>query len=299
MNGDDPEPGEQGRSDGIWARLRARFNKPSEHEDIAAAIESGDPDEADHLVETRRQMIERVVAFDQKTVTDIMAPRADIHAVEIKTPLEELVRLFAEVGQSRMPIYRDDLDDPIGMVHVKDVVSHMAQAQGALDTGGSILKDVRRDVLYVPPSMRVTDLLLKMQATRIHMALVIDEYGGTDGLLTIEDLVEEIVGDINDEHDEDDGPGIASAASGDGWDVDARVEIEAFAEETGFSLSIDEDEEIDTVGGFVVSFAGRVPQRGEVLLTDDGCDIEVIEADARKVRRLRVRPSTANSQAAE
>ncbi len=138
--------------------------------------------------------------------------------------------------------------------------------------------------------MRVTDLLLRMQASRIHMALVIDEYGGTDGLVTIEDLIEEIVGEINDEHDDMDALIVTPLTSG-GWEVDARVELDDFEEETGVRLEVEEDEEIDTVGGYVVFLAGRVPQRGEVLSGENGFDFEVTEADARKVRKLRVRPS--------
>ena len=145
--------------------------------------------------------------------------------------------------------------------------------------------------------MRVTDLLLRMQASRIHMALVIDEYGGTDGLVTIEDLVEEIVGEINDEHDEEEAP-IIAPRSGGGWDVDARVELDDFEHETGLRLE-SEDDEIDTVGGYVVSLAGRVPQRGEVLSGAGRLDFEVTEADARKVRKLHIRPSAQTSEAAE
>jgi len=177
-------------------------------------------------------MIERAIAFDEKRVIDVMAPRADIFAVDIDTSFDELIRVFATAGHSRMPIYRGDLDDPVGMVHIKDVVALIAEP--AAGRAGPVLKKIRREILYAPPSMRVTDLLLRMQASRIHMALVIDEYGGTDGLVTIEDLVEEIVGEINDEHDVDEAPAIAP--SGGGWDVDARVELEEFAHETGVRL---------------------------------------------------------------
>ena len=243
-------------------------------------------------------MIARVVAFDEKKVVDVMAPRADIFAVDIETPLEELLSAFARAGHSRMPIYRGELDDPVGMVHIKDAVALIAEGDGK-KVAEPVLKTIRREILYVPPSMRVTDLLLRMQASRIHMALVIDEYGGTDGLVTIENLVEEIVGEINDEHDEDDTPRIAIMAGG-GWEVDARVELDAFAEETGYRLETDEEDEIDTVGGYVAFLAGRVPQRGEVLSGSGGFDIEVTEADARKVRKLRIRPAASKrNEAAE
>lgn len=297
MNGDDPEPGENGRSESLIARLRAMIGGPGKPEDVAAAIENGDGAAARNLGAARREMIERVVAFDEKKVVDVMAPRADIYAVDIDTPLDDLIRIFAEAGHSRMPIYRSDLDDPLGMVHIKDVIGLIAEGNGRPKEPGPVLKKLRREILYVPPSMRVTDLLLRMQASRIHMALVIDEYGGTDGLVTIEDLVEEIVGDINDEFDEDEAPSIAPLPAG-GWDADARVELDELAEETGVRLSA-EDDEIDTIGGYVASLAGRVPQRGEVL-SAEGFDFEIAEADARKVRRVRIRPSAPKaSEAAE
>ncbi len=288
MNGEE-DGGENGFGDSIMARLRSMIGKPGRADDLAAALENGDEQATRTLDKARREMIERVVAFDEKKVFDVMAPRADISAVDINTPLAELIRLFSKAGHSRLPVYRGDLDDPVGMVHIKDVIGLIADDAKPVATSGPILKTLHRDVLYVPPSMRVTDLLLRMQASRIHMALVIDEYGGTDGLVTIEDLVEEIVGEINDEHDDEDEVVISPLAGG-GWEVDARVELADFEEETGLHLDNDDDE-IDTVGGFAVSLAGRVPQRGEVLAAPNGFDFEVTEGDARKVRKLRIRPS--------
>lgn len=292
MTNDNPDPEDEARSNGFFARLRSLFGKSDEANPVEpaadAVIAPGEDDNA--FSSARRAMIERVVAFDEKQLFDVMAPRADISAVDITTPLNELVKTFADAGHSRLPIYRGDLDDPVGMVHIKDVVGLLSNG-GAKSIGDDpVLKSLRRDLLYAPPSMRVTDMLLRMQASRIHMALVIDEYGGTDGLVTIEDLVEEIVGDINDEHDDDEVPSITPAADG-GWIADARAELDAFEAETGAQLNL-EDDEIDTVGGYVVSIAGRVPQRGEVISSPSGLDIEIAEADARKVRRLRIRPST-------
>lgn len=297
MNGDGPAPGDKGQADSLIARLRALFGNSESNGDLAA-IDNGDDDAVQNMPATRREMIERVVAFDEKKVVDVMAPRADVYAVEIDTPLDELIRRFSEAGHSRMPVYRNDLDDPVGMVHIKDVIGLIAGRKGASNDNKAVLKDIRREILYVPPSMLVTDLLLRMQASRIHMALVIDEYGGTDGLVTIEDLVEEIVGDINDEHDETETPAVAPLPDG-GWETDARVELDEFEEETGLRVEA-EDDEIDTIGGLVVSLAGRVPRRGEVLTGPHGFDFEVTEADARKVRKLRVRASAAKpSEAAE
>jgi CBS domain containing-hemolysin-like protein len=242
----------------------------------------------------RREMIERVIALDEKRVEDVMAPRADIVAVDVETPFDELVRAFAEAGHSRKPIFRGDLDDPIGMVHIKDVMELVAKPE-ARAGAEPILRRIRRDVLYAPPSMRASDLLLRMQTSRIHMALVIDEYGGTDGLVTIEDLIEEIVGDINDEHDEAE-PTIELRPGG-GWEADARVELGRLAAETGLSYFSGANE-VDTLGGLVVAHAGRVPQRGEVIPHPSGVDFEVVEGDARKIRKLRIRPRTDTSGAA-
>ena len=277
---------EDGPGDSIFSRLFG-FLKPSNSDDLTDALNKTEREAVERLPRARREMIERVIAFNEKRVEDVMAPRADIVAVDIETPLDELVKAFAEAGHSRLPIYRHDLDDPQGMVHLKDVIGLIANPDAAKSINGPILKTIRREALYVPPSMRVTDLLLKMQASRIHMALVIDEYGGTDGLLTIEDLVEEIVGDINDEHDDEEAPTIRPHPNG-GWEADASVELAEFSEMTGVELMSD-DEEIDTLGGLVVSLAGRVPQRGEVLQHDSGLDFEVTEADPRKVRKIRIR----------
>lgn len=297
MTGNESDPRAKVRPASLLQRLRGLLAPADRGDDFVAAIEKAEGAVAKGLTKARREMIERVIAFDEKKVVDVMAPRADIFAVDMETPLEELIATFASAGHSRMPVYRGDLDDPVGMVHIKDVIGLIAEREKALQDAGPILKSLRREILYVPPSMRITDLLLRMQASRIHMALVIDEYGGTDGLVTIEDLVEEIVGEINDEHDEDEAPTIAPRAGG-GWDVDARVELHDFEEETGFRLETEEDE-IDTVGGYVVSLAGRVPQRGEVLSGAGRFDFEVTEADARKVRKLHIRPSAKTSEAAE
>ncbi|MEX0645873.1 MAG: hemolysin family protein [Parvularculaceae bacterium] len=278
---------EDGPAGGLFQRLVNFWSRAASNDDLAESLTAGEREAQGRLSRARREMIERVIAFDEKRVADVMAPRADIIAVEANSNLEALVRAFAEAGHSRLPIYRDDLDNPLGMAHIKDVVNLIAKPDEAAALEPPILKHLRREVLYAPPSMRVTDLLLKMQASRIHMALVIDEYGGTDGLVTIEDLVEEIVGDINDEHDDEAAPTIHMRPGG-GWDVDARVELGEFADTTGVEFVADDDE-VDTVGGLVVALAGRVPQRGEIISHPAGFDFEVTEADARKIRKLRIR----------
>ena len=179
---------------------------------------------------------------------------------------------------------RQTLDDPVGFVHIKDVVAEIARDS---IRDGHLLDRLRRNILYVPPSMKLADLLVKMQATRIHMALVVDEYGGTDGLVSLEDLVEEIMGDIEDEHDEN--TPMLRRCGRNVWEADARMEIEAFAEQVGMNLALPEfEDEIDTLGGVAFALAGRVPERGEVLSHPTGADIEIMDSDGRRIRRLRL-----------
>ncbi len=235
--------------------------------------------------EVRRDMRLRLAEFEAARVEDVMIPRADIVAMEISTPFDEIVKVFAEATHSRLPVYRGTLDDPVGFIHIKDIVAEIAR-DGEPDE--RTLDRLRRNILYAPPSMRLADLLVKMQATRIHLALVVDEYGGTDGLVSLEDLVEEIVGDIEDEHDED-APLLTERGRGV-WEADARMEIVDFAAEAGLDLSLpDYEDEIDTLGGVAFALAGRVPERGEILRHPAGADIEIIDADARRIRRLRLR----------
>jgi len=190
--------------------------------------------------------------------------------------------MMTRLGHSRIPVYRETLDDAIGMVHIKDVLAWRGEEESF-----ELAKIVRR-VLFVAPSMRVLELLLEMRVKRSHMALVVDEFGGVDGLVTIEDLVEEIVGEIEDEHDHDREPNLVRRPDG-AIDADARAEIERLESEFGPILSEDEREDIDTLGGLVFSLAGRVPIRGELIRHPSGVEFEVLEADPRRIRRLRVR----------
>lgn len=246
------------------------------------------------LSPAERAMLERIVAFDTKRVDDVAIPRADIVGADEAADLQELLRTFSEAGHSRLPVYRGDLDDPVGMVHIKDVVGLLADPDkgepGTIVTDGkspNLVGAITRRVLYVPPSMPITDLLLRMQAQRVHMALVIDEFGGTDGLVTIEDLIEEIVGDIRDEHD-DDADLVLRKTSAGRLDADARLELDDIEQRTGLDLKLAE-EEADTIGGLVVSLAGRVPVRGEVIRHPLGYEFEIAEADPRRIRRVFIR----------
>jgi magnesium and cobalt transporter len=257
-------------------------------ESIEEAIEESDRQSPD-LSQAERVMLANLLKFGELQLKDVMVPRAAIIAVDESVSMNDLVQLFREAQHSRLPMYRETLDDPTGLVHVKDVLALLQDAPG----GGYRLPDVpiaglRRPILFVPPSMRAMDLLLKMQTSHTHLALVIDEYGGTDGLVSIEDIIEEIVGDIADEHDEEP---ITLKREGDSFIADARMELEAFAEDAGIELPAPEDGEgVDSVGGLVVSYLGRVPQRGEIVEGPAGFVFEVLEADPRRVRRLRIRP---------
>jgi len=240
------------------------------------------------LAREERSMMLNILNFGELKVADIMVPRADIIAVEANTPLPDLVRIFRDAQHSRLPVYRDTLDNPIGMVHIKELIGlAVPESEGAPHP--KTMQDIRRDVLFVPPSMPVVNLLVKMQSTRIHLALVIDEYGGTDGLVSIEDLVEQIVGDIEDEHDTDEAKLIIPRKDGE-FDASARADLEEVEKAVGFSLVDEEEaEEIDTLAGLVFSLVGRVPQRGEIVAHPAGVEFEVLDADPRRLKRLRVR----------
>lgn len=238
---------------------------------------------------TRPSLAQRLVNFGSKRVGDAMIPRANIVAVEIETSLEDLLRIFAEAQHSRLPVYRGELDDPQGMVHIRDIVSLIASRDVTAADRAAIqpLATLMKPLLYVPSSMTARELLERMQSSRLHMALVIDEFGGTDGLVTIEDLIEEIVGDIRDEHDTDEEFGLVSVGDGR-WDADARSPLELVRSTTGIEFDLD-DHEADTIGGLVASLIGRMPHRGEIVPHPNGATIEVVEADARRVRRVQIR----------
>jgi CBS domain containing-hemolysin-like protein len=246
-----------------------------------------------------RTMLRNILRFGKMTVEDVMVPRADIIAVEDTTKIDEVMRIFREAEHSRLPVYHETLDDPRGMIHIRDLMSWITSqaemaggeqlALNAVDLArdvGSI--GITRDLLYVPGSMSGLDLLLKMQTTRLHLALVVDEYGGTDGLVSIEDLIEEVVGEIDDEHDVDEEPMLVDDPKA-GLVADARTPIEELQTYLGVELITPENEEdIDTLGGLVFALAGRIPSRGELVKHPSGVEFEVLEADPRRITRLRV-----------
>jgi len=276
---------ENGVFDWIKSLARGRNGDANLRETLEELIEDSEGDAASNepINAEERLMLMNILELGELRVDDVMVPRADIIALESGTSLSDMVALFHTALHSRMPVYRKALDDVLGMVHIKDLLIFWDRREDFK------LRSIIREVLFVPPAMPVLDLLLKMRATRIHMAVVVDEYGGTDGLVTIEDLVEEIVGEIEDEHDEVEGPLIVTRADG-ALDADARAPIDEFENQVGVDLLPDErDEDVDTLGGFVFSLLGRVPQRGEVVSHSAGLEFEILDADPRRIKRLRVR----------
>ena len=233
---------------------------------------------------SEKNMLTNIIGFGESRVEDSMVPRADIIAVDVNISAQEVIKLFSECNHSRIALYRSTLDDPVGMLHIKDFVRALSE----VDIDDIIIEKLVKDIIFVPPSMKSRELLLKMQVSRIHMALVIDEYGGTDGLLTIENLIEEIVGEIEDEHSDSSLKKINIYENF--LDVPARTKIEEVEEILGFSLLEEEvDEEIETIGGLVFLLAGRIPQRGELITHPKGFEIEIKEVDQRKIINVRLR----------
>jgi CBS domain containing-hemolysin-like protein len=265
---------------------RARKADESLREAIEELIEDSDAAEGEsgpeEINSDERLLLQNILHLRDVTAYDVMVPRADITAVELSTPLPALVQRMARDTHSRLPVFRESLDDVRGVVHIKDVLAQTLKSE-PFD-----LANMLRKVLFVSPSMRVLDLLLEMRLTRVHMAMVVDEYGGIDGLVTIEDMIEAIVGDIQDEHDAEE-PGMIERPDGT-WLADARTDIAHFEEKVGDVMTEEEREaDIDTLGGLVVFLAGRVPTRGEVVRHSSGMQFEVVDGDPRRVKRLRVR----------
>lgn len=272
----------------LFRGLRGRGNGETSLRDSVEALIEQREELAEPIDPEEHTLIANVLKLGTVTVEDSMVPRADIVAVEVGTPLEEVVGVMTGQGHSRIPVYQGTLDDVIGMIHIRDVLGAVERANG--NGKRPALRRLVRDVLFVAPSMRVLDLLLQMRKSRNHMALVVDEYGGIDGLVTIEDLVEEIVGEIEEEHEAATAPRMEDRADGSVM-ADGRLPIEDLEERAGPLVAGTEEEgEVDTVGGFVMGLAGRMPVRGEIILHEpSGLEFEVVEADPRRVKRLCIR----------
>ncbi|MDN2578629.1 hemolysin family protein [Aquibium sp. ELW1220] len=315
-----PAPRSQAPRPSLISRVQGLFrfrNGSTLREDLADALAGGE-DHGATFSPGERAMLNNILRLREVRVEDVMIPRADIEAIDISTKLGDLLTLFEESGHSRMPVYAESLDDPRGMVHIRDIVAHItrtarsrkrrsvrktaagevsaptpAPKPAGLDLANVDLDrsvedlNLMRPVLFVPPSMLASDLMSRMQAGRIQMALVIDEYGGTDGLVSLEDIVEMVVGDIEDEHDEEE-PLITKV--GDGiFIVDAKAEIEEVAKVIGGEFSAGEHGEyVDTIGGIIFNALGRVPARGEVVQAIPGFEFHVLDADPRRVKRVRI-----------
>ena len=290
--------------------LRSLFGwKPNSMRADLKVVLEGDGSRESGFSPEERTMLQNILALRGRRVDDVMVPRADIIAVHQDIALGDLIKVFEGAGHSRLVAYNDTLDDPIGMVHIRDVIGYMVRKASASPAkvtrrrkalpAGLDLKAIDlavplstakiiRQILFVPPSMPALDLLAKMQATRIHLALVIDEYGGTDGIVSIEDIVEEIVGEIEDEHDDDERPAIIRQPDGS-FLVDARANLEDVVAAVGDDFDMGEvADEVDTLAGYIISRIGRLPSRGEVVPGPAGFEIEVLDADPRRLKKLRI-----------
>jgi CBS domain containing-hemolysin-like protein len=299
------------------ARLRERLGfEAADKKAIREVLDKALRDEGQGgqvLAPQQRDMLLRILRFGELRVLDVMVPRADINAVDEQAPLSELVQVFQQAGHSRIPLFRETLDDLRGMVHIKDLVGWLveqsstgpitaaaaAHAETPMHFAGIDLTradlsqqimstKIRRQVLYVPPSMPALNLFLRMQSTRIHLAMVVDEYGGTDGLVSIEDLVEQIVGEIEDEHDDEEH--LIQGDGETGFIALARTPVSDVEAQVGFKLVTDpqEAEDFDTLGGLVVALIGRVPVRGELIHHPSGLEFEILDADPRRIKKLRI-----------
>ena len=301
-----PEPPRPSSGQGWLQVLRARLGlagPPTLRDTLEEALRT------EHNAETafsaaERDMLLRLLRFGALRIDDVMVPRADIIAIDETAPIIDLLQRFREAGVSRIPIFHETLDDPRGMVHIKDLMRFLMGDASPRDDGAAELGTIdltradvtrpitgarlRRPMLYVPPSMPAMNLLIRMQSTRIHMALIVDEYGGTDGLVTIEDLVEQVVGEIEDEHDVAEAANISEDVK-NGLVAQARTPVAELETRLGIKLlTPEETQEIDTLGGLVFSIVGRVPARGEVVRHPSGLEFEVLEADPRRVKTLKI-----------
>lgn len=310
---------------GLFGRLKSMIGLKTSNslrDNLENALRDEETDEETTFTPEERLMLRNILRMREIRLDDVMVPRADIDAVDDTVSLGQLVKRFRESGHSRMPVYTETLDDPRGLVHIKDVMTYITDSledrtgeeapavekteKGSKNLGepGSLQRtfgqvdfstkltdtNLIRSVLFVPPSMPTTDLMAKMQANRMQLALVIDEYGGTDGLVSLEDIVETVVGDIVDEHDDDEAPMIISTGEGI-WIADARIDLEDAVEAIGEDFEVSEaSEDVDTLGGLLFTLIGRIPVRGELISSPElpGYEMEILDADPRRIKRLRI-----------
>ena len=283
---------DEGPLSGLRQWLRQLRGEPEEARGLRAALVEmlAEQDEEQPIDPHERALLVNILKLHGQVASDVMVPRVDIMALDIETPFAEATRQIIEVGHSRVPVFRATLDDIVGMVHIKDLLPY------AVDGRTPPLAEIARKPLFVAPTMPLLDLLLQMRLARTHLAIVVDEFGGTDGLVTIEDVIEEIVGEIEDEHDDADRPKLVARPDGT-FLAPGRTPIEALADHVDGAILPDGFEEgVTTLGGLVVALAGRVPARGEVVRHPLGFEFEVLDADPRRVKRLRVRGLTKSGE---
>ena len=290
--------GDEGGST-LWRGMRnllfGEDSEPTLREEIEDAIDEAEESEGAHpiagdLSPAERQMLRNLLHFGEQTAGDICVTRGDIVAVPSDITFDDLIHAFADAGHSRLPVYGESLDEVVGMVHIKDVF--VANVDHSRDRS---LKALMRVPLFIPESMGVIELLARMRADRIHLVIVVDEFGGTEGLVTIEDVVEEIVGDIEDEHDEAEA-GMLTLLDDGVWEADARIELEELAEAVDPRLSSDDDE-VDTLGGLMFLLAGHIPANGECLTHPSGWKLEAVDSDPRRIIRVRLHAPEGEEQA--
>jgi CBS domain containing-hemolysin-like protein len=281
--------GDEGGS-GLWRGMRhlifGEDSEPTLREEIEDAIDEAEESEgstpvAGDLSPAEREMLRNLLHFGEQTAGDICVTRGEIMAVPNDISFEDLVAAFVDAGHSRLPVYSESLDSVVGMVHIKDLF--LASVEPARDRS---IDALMREPLFVPESMGVIELLARMRTERVHLAIVVDEFGGTEGLVTIEDVVEEIVGDIEDEHDDAEASMLTMLDNGL-WEADARIELEELAQSVDRRLSSDEDE-VDTLGGLVFLLAGHIPSKGECVTHPSGWKLEAVDSDPRRIIRVRL-----------
>lgn len=261
--------------------FKSSLDKTNLKEDLETVLDNKS-NNIDGISKQERIMLMNILKIDEILARDIMIPRAEIIAVEESITFDEAIKIFVEGAHSRIPIYHEQLDNITGMLHIKDLVKYQTEN----DIKSNFIDSIKKDILHIPPSMPALDLLIKMQLTRLHMGVVIDEYGGVDGLITIEDVIEEITGEIEDEHDDKDismfiklGPNT--------FEANARLSIEELERISQIQLTKDDDD-TDTIGGLVATVAGRVPQRGEIIKHDSGIVFTILDADPRRIKTIKI-----------
>jgi len=260
---------------------KSSLDKTNLKEDLETVLDNKS-NNTDGISKQERVMLMNILKIDEILARDIMIPRAEIIALEESISFDEAIKIFVEGAHSRIPIYNEQLDNITGMLHIKDLVKYQTEN----DIKGNFIDSIKKDILHIPPSMPALDLLIKMQLTRLHMGVVIDEYGGVDGLITIEDVIEEITGEIEDEHDDKD-ISMFIKLSPNTFEANARLSIVELEKISQIQL-INEDDDTDTIGGLVATVAGRVPQRGEIIKHDSGIVFTILDADPRRIKTIKI-----------